>query len=74
MTLVVALLGMFLVPFLTFLSGIWAILVTLTAMRAALTLLPPVEPFRRPSPRPDVASAQDKQPHPAWRRAGFGTR
>ena len=41
MTLVVALLGMFLVPFLTFLSvGLGAILVTVTAMLAALTLLP----------------------------------
>jgi RND superfamily putative drug exporter len=41
MTLVLALLGMFLVPFLTFLSvGLGAILVTLTAMLAALTLLP----------------------------------
>src|SRR4030095_16026891 len=41
MTLVVALRGIFLVPFLTFISvGLGAILVTLTAMLAALTLLP----------------------------------
>src|SRR4029453_6517867 len=41
MTLGVAVLGMFLVPFLTFLAvGLGAILVTLTAMLAALTLLP----------------------------------
>jgi RND superfamily putative drug exporter len=41
LTLVVALLGMFLVPFATFVSvGLGAIVVTVTAMLAALTLLP----------------------------------